>query len=98
VAADRSAGPFKDRIYAVWANSYAGGSNILLSYSSIAARVGQAVMVNDDRQPFDLPNGECILIRGRSESERSSRGDVYDRRGSRNNWTGRPFYGFARWR
>ncbi len=59
MAVDRSRGPFSDRIYAVWSNTYANSANIVLSYS---ADKGQSwsnpVVINDDEQPFDPATGQ----------------------------------------
>ena len=57
IAADRSTSAFKDRLYAVWANTYSGGSDIMLSYSSDKGKSWTAPrVVNDDVQPFDPAN------------------------------------------
>jgi hypothetical protein len=57
-AVDRSDGPFRDRLYAVWSNTYSGGADIMLSHSSDKGKTwSNPIVVNDDRQPFDPAAG-----------------------------------------
>lgn len=56
LAADPGNGPFKDRLYAVWADLGSGRSEILLSYSADKGKTwSEAKPVNDDR-PFSDPS------------------------------------------
>jgi hypothetical protein len=55
IAADRSAGPFKDRVYAVWPDFRSGRGEILLSYSTDKGKSwSKPLAVNDDR-PWPAP-------------------------------------------
>jgi hypothetical protein len=52
LAVDQTAGVFRDRIYAVWADSSSGRSQLMLSYSSDKGKTwSNPVAVNDD-EPF----------------------------------------------
>lgn len=64
-AVDRSTGPFKDRLYVAWSDSYSGGgqfsrtksggANILFSYSADKGKTwSKPILINDDRLPFNL--------------------------------------------
>lgn len=63
-ASDRSTGPFKDRLYVAWSDSYSGGgyiatkkpggANILFSYSEDKGKSwSKPIIVNDDRPPLN---------------------------------------------
>jgi hypothetical protein len=49
---DRSEGPFRDRIYAVWTDGRSGRSEILLTYSSDKGSTWSSPIVVNDDQPF----------------------------------------------
>ena len=56
LAVDPGNGPFKDRLYAVWADLRSGRSEILLSYSADKGKTwSEAKPINDDR-PFSDPS------------------------------------------
>ena len=58
LAADRSSGPFKDRLYAVWPDVRTDRVQVLFSYSSDKGKAwSKPVVVNDDRPPADPSNG-----------------------------------------
>ena len=95
-AADRSTGPFKDRLYVAWSDSYSGGgqfsmkkpggANILFSYSADKGKSwSKPILINDDRLPF---NGEAP-VHFQPVIAVNKDGAVgimyYDRRGSANN-------------
>ena len=49
VAVDQSDGPFKDRLYVVWADARSGRTEVLLAYSSDKGKTwSKPVVVNDD--------------------------------------------------
>jgi hypothetical protein len=56
IAVDRSAGPFRDRLYAVWPDVRSGRSEVLLAYSSDKGKTwSKPVVVNDD-EPRPAPD------------------------------------------
>ena len=55
-AVDRSVGPFRDRIYAAWADGRSGRSDILLAYSADNGLTWSGPIVVNDDQPF--PDGQ----------------------------------------
>ena len=58
MAVDSTAGPFKDRVYVVWADARFGASDILLSYSADRGGTWSSpLVVNDNsRHPDKVPN------------------------------------------
>ena len=100
-AADRSDGPFKDRLYVAWSDSYSGGSqfsekksggaNILFSYSADKGKSwSKPILVNDDRLPFNLAEAPVHFQPVIAVNKDGVVGVMYyDRRESANNldWT-----------
>ena len=87
IAADRSTSAFKDRLYAVWANTYSGGSDIMLSYSSDKGKSWSLpAVVNDDVQPFDPAERRAHFMPVVAVNRDGVVGVIwYDRRNSTNN-------------
>jgi len=87
LAVDQSAGPFRDRIYAVWLDTSSGRSQIVLAYSVDKGKTwSRSITVNDD-SPF--PDGRRGPDDFMPVVAVNSRGVVgvswYDRRDSINN-------------
>lgn len=100
-AADRSAGPFKDRLYVAWSDAHSGGgqfsvkksggSNILFSYSTDKGKSwSKPILVNDDRLPSNLLDAPVHFQPVIAVNKDGVVGLMYyDRRDSANNldWT-----------
>lgn len=66
LAVDSSEGPFKDRLYCVWADVRSGRSEIMMSMSSDKGKSwSRPITVNDDRARADITqgpdNGMCAI-------------------------------------
>jgi hypothetical protein len=99
--ADSSAGPFKDRLYIAWSDSYSGGSqfskkksggsNILFSYSADKGKTwSKPILVNDDRLRANLASAPVHFQPVVAANKDGVVGVMYyDRRDSANNldWT-----------
>lgn len=100
-ATDRSTGRFKDRLYVTWSDSYsrggqfsakkAGGSNILLSYSTDKGKSwSKPILLNDDRFPVNVTDAPVHFQPVVAVNKDGIVGVMYyDRRDSANNldWT-----------
>ena len=100
-ASDRSTGPFKDRLYVAWSDSYSGGgqfsskksggANILFSYSADKGKSwSKPILVNDDRLPLNLADAPVHFQPVIAVNKDGVVGvSYYDRRDSANNldWT-----------
>ncbi len=100
-ASDRTTGPFQDRLYVAWSDSYSGGgqfsskksggANILFSYSADKGKSwSKPVMVNDDRLPVNLAEAPIHFQPLIAVNKDGVVGVMYyDRRDSANNmdWT-----------
>ena len=103
LAVDRSGGPFKERLYVTWADSFSrggqfsakksGGSNILLSYSTDKGKSwSKPIVLNDDRPPLNWTDAPVHFQPVVAVNKDGVVGVMYyDRRGSANNldWTTR---------
>lgn len=100
-AADRSGGPFKDRLFVAWSDSYSGGSqfsrkksggaNILFSYSADKGKSwSKPILINDDHLPSKLADAPVHFQPVIAVNKDGVVGVMYyDRRNSTNNldWT-----------
>jgi hypothetical protein len=100
-AMDPSAGPFKDRLYVIWSDSYSRGgqfsrkkprgANILLSYSANKGKSwSKPILVNDDPMPSDWAEAPVHFQPVITVNKDGVVGVMYyDRRDSANNldWT-----------
>jgi BNR/Asp-box repeat len=100
-ATDRSAGPFKDRLYVAWSDSYSGGgqfsakkpagANILFSYSTDKGKSwSKPALINDDRPPLSFTEAPVHFRPVIAVNKDGVVGVMYyDRRDSTNNldWT-----------
>lgn len=100
-AADHSSGPFKDRLYVAWSDSYSGGSeystkksggaNILFSYSADKGKSwSKPIEINDDRLSFNPAEAPVHFQPVIAVNKEGIVGVMYyDRRDSSNNldWT-----------
>ncbi|HKY41513.1 MAG TPA: sialidase family protein [Pyrinomonadaceae bacterium] len=100
LATDRTAGPFKDRLYVTWADSYsrggqfsakkAGGSNILLSYSTDKGKSWSKPIILNDDPPLSWVDAPVHFQPVAAVNKDGVVGVMYyDRRDSANNldWT-----------
>lgn len=63
LGADLTAGPFKDRLYAVWPDARAGRTQVYLSYSADKGKTWSAAqLINDDRAPAEMGQGPDHLL------------------------------------
>jgi BNR/Asp-box repeat len=100
-AADRSAGPFKDRLYVAWSDSFSGGgqfsakkpagANILFSYSTDKGKSwSKPTLVNDDHPSLNFTEASVHFQPVIAVNKDGAVGVMYyDRRNSTNNldWT-----------
>jgi len=87
LAADRSSGPFKDRLYAVYTDARSGRCDIMFSYSYDKGKNwSKPAVVNDDSPPIDLTNGPDHFMPVVAVNREGVIGVMwYDRRDSPNN-------------
>jgi hypothetical protein len=91
LAVDQSSGPFRNQIYAVWADSSSGRSEIMLAHSRDKGKTWTIpIIVNDDLPFTDGRNGPDDIMGVAAVNKDGVLGvSWYDRRDSRNDydWT-----------